>query len=677
MSTPVLSRLAEAMGILPQWWGIDGTQHTVMPDTQRALLAAMGVPADTDAEAVAALGALDSAAAGRLLPEEQVVEAELPCRIELRRALPWQLHLEQGGVLTGPATDTVAIVPPIGVHRLTAGGQECLVVAAPARAPTPANRLWGVAAALYGLRSPRNLGLGDYRDLAVAAANLAPTGADFIGINPVHARGADCDAISPYSPSCRTAYETRHIALEDVPGFADSADARQCLDAASGRLATARAADLVDYAAHDAIHQSALQALFDAFQRTGTAANDEFAAWRRQRGADLTHFAVFEAISQRYGADWRTWPADLRAPQANAVQTFADTAAPAVSYHAWLQWLADRQLADAHQSAKAAGMALGLYLDVAVGVRSGGADAWAAPACFATKVSLGAPPDAFSPQGQTWNIAPFNPIGLRAAGYVPFIAMLRAAMAHAGLIRIDHILGASRSFWIPPGGVPGGYISYPVETLLALIRVEAHRAGCMVVGEDLGSVPDGLRQRLTDTGLFGCTVLQFEHDDAGFRSPRAYRPATLASFGTHDTPTIRGWWTGRDIDLRRDLGFYDAQAHERARHQRRQERQHLKTTLRDEGLPSSGDAAPVTAVHTLLARSASDLVAVQLDDALDVVDQQNLPGTIDEYPNWRRRYPVPTETLGTNLCLADFARSFQPAPIVHAKADNSGDLECQ
>ncbi len=677
MNTAVLSRLAEAMGIRPQWRGIDGSQHTVMPDTQRALLAAMGVPAGTDADADAALRDVQAAAASRLLPEEQVVEAELPCRVELRRTLPWQLHLEHGGVLTGSATDTVTMVPPIGVHRLQAGGQECLVVAAPARAPTPVRRLWGVTAAIYGLRSPRNLGLGDYRDLAVAAANLAPTGANFVGINPVHARGAACDTISPYSPSCRTAYETRHIALHDVPGFADSAHVQRCLDDASDRLATARTADQVDYAAHDTIHQSALQTLFDAFQRTPGPASDEFAAWRRQRDADLEPFAVFEAISQRHGPDWRTWPADLRAAQTIAVQSFATDAAPAVTYHAWLQWLADRQLAGAQQTAKSAGMALGLYLDIAVGVRSGGADTWAAPACFAASVSLGAPPDAFSPHGQTWNIAPFNPIGLRGADYAPFIAMLRAAMTNAGLIRIDHILGASRSFWIPAGGAPGAYVSYPVETLLALIRIEAHRAGCMVVGEDLGSVPDGLRQRLADTGLFGCTVMQFEHGDGGFRHPSAYRPATLASFGTHDTPTIRGWWSGHDIDLRRDLGFYDAHAHERAQQSRQHQRQQLTTVLRDAGLPPTDEGAPVSPVHTLLARSASQLVAVQLDDALDVVDQQNLPGTVDEYPNWRRRYPVNTGTFSANTHLADFARAFQAAQTAHTAADDQGDRRCQ
>ena len=295
---------------------------------------------------------------------------------------------------------------------------------------------------------------------------------------------------------------------------------------------------------------------------------------------------------------------------------------------------------------------------MAVGVRPGGAEVWSAPTCFARSVSLGAPPDAFSPDGQTWNLAPFNPRGLRAAAYRPFVRMLRAAMADAGIIRIDHVLGLWRSFWVPESGPPGGYVGHPFETLLALVRIEAVRAGCIVVGEDLGSVPADLRPRLAESGLLGSAVMHFEKSEQGFRPPRRYRSASLASAGTHDTPTLRGWWSGRDIELRHRLGRTTTKERVAALAARAAERSALCRLLAEEGQappnldpaasPLEADEATVVAVHALLAGGASSLLAVQLDDALGVVEQQNLPGTVGEHPNWRRRCPVEVEELGRN-----------------------------
>lgn len=661
MSGGALQALAEAKGILPEWHDLAGQLHAISPETQRALLAAMGVAAASEAEAAASLAAHQERQAARRLPEDLVVTAGRQIRLPLAGPVDWRLELDGGEAQEGRAEEEIVLTPPAGMHRLAVGNESCLVIAAPTQAPGVADvlgrpRAWGVTAALYGLCSARNLGVGDYADLAMAATQLAELRADFIGINPVHARGVACDGVSPYTPSCRTAFEPRHIAVDAVPGYAASARTQQLLRDNAERLAAARQAALVDYAAAETLGTQALRMLFADFECTPGGAAEAFAAWRRgDDGRAVEWFALFEAISRKHGADWRGWPEALQHVDSPAVRAFATDHAAEVRYHAWLQWLAARQIAAAQAAARDAGMGLGLYLDLAVGVRPGGVDTWSAPACFAEGASLGAPPDAFNPLGQNWALAPFNPTGLRAAAYRPFVAMLRAAMTHAGIVRIDHILGVRRSFWVPQDGAPGGYVSYPQEPLLALIRLEAWRAGCVVVGEDLGSVPPGLRERLAEAGLLGCAVTQFEKEDHRFRPPAAYRQTTLASFGTHDTPTLRGWWSGWDIDRRHEINGNDAAAREAEQGERAAARRGLAQLLHDEGLapegldpaasPPEADDAVADAVHRLLARAGSSLVAVQLDDALGSLEQQNLPGTTDEHPNWRRRYPIDVDAL--------------------------------
>ena len=450
-----------------------------------------------------------------------------------------------------------------------------------------------------------------------------------------------------------------------MPGFESSAEVRRLLERRPAGLKAEKAGDLLDYEAHEQRQREVLEALFRiTIEADGPAAAD-LAAWRRGPGRTLEWFAVFGAIACVHGPDWRVWPEALRAADGPDVHRFASAHAGSVRYHVWLQWLASRQLAEAQAAARGAGMAFGLYLDLAAGVRPGGADTWASPTCFAEGVSLGAPPDAFSPDGQTWNLAPFNPSGLRAAGYQPFVRMLRAAMAHAGIVRIDHVLGLDRSFWIPECGAPGGYVRYPLEPLLGIVRIEAARAGCIVVGEDLGSVPRGLRRRLADAGLLGCAVMQFETDHCGFRPPRHYRSASIASAGTHDTPTLKGWWSGRDIELRHRLGQTTEKERTASLAARATARGSLGRLLVEEGhaaadldpgapSPEAGDAT-VVAVHALLADGGSALLAIQLEDAMGVVEQQNLPGTIDEHPNWRRRYPVAVEALADDPGLAAIA----------------------
>ncbi|MGF1627832.1 MAG: 4-alpha-glucanotransferase [Kiloniellaceae bacterium] len=679
MSGSALQALAAAMGILTEWHDLSGRLHVAAPDTQRALLAAMGIAAASEAEAAESLAAHEARRVARQLPEELVITAGEEIHVPLSAPADWHLELDDGELREGRAGESIVLTMAPGLHRLRVGEEICLVIAAPAQAPGVAETLgrprgWGITAALYGLRSARDLGLGDYTDLATAATELAALGADFLGINPLHARGAACDGISPYTPSCRTAFEPRHIAVDTVPGFAASARTQQLLRDNAERLAAARQAALVDYATTEAIASLALRQLFEDFESRPSADAAAFAAWRQGDGQAVEWFALFEAISLQHGADWRGWPAALRPFGSPAVLDFAANNGAEMRYHAWLQWLAAAQIAAAQSRAKDAGMGLGLYLDVAVGVRPGGADTWSAPACFAESVSLGAPPDAFNPLGQNWALAPFAPAGLRAAAYRPFVEMLRTAMSHAGIIRIDHILGLRRSFWVPEDGAAGGYVTYPLEPLLALVRLEAWRAGCVVVGEDLGSVPPGLRERLAEAGLLGCAVMQFEKEDHRFRSPADYRPATLASFGTHDTPTLRGWWSGWDIDRRHEIarGAFGngAATPDSEQDARAAARRALAALLHEEGLapagldpaapPNEADDAIAEALHRLLARAGSSLVAVQLDDALGSLEQQNLPGTVGEHPNWRRRYYVSVDALARHPGLKSLSALLSP-----------------
>lgn len=656
------------MGIHSRWRDVTGAEQVADRDTQRALLAAMGVEAANEAEIRESLDELRARRTTRRIPEEVVVTADTATRIPLKRAAEWRVMLESGGMLEGRCKREIALTLPPGLHRLTEGEDTCLVIAAPERAPAIGDaddigKAWGVSAALYGLHSRRNVGIGDYHDLATAAQHMARLGADFLGINPVHARGTACDVISPYSPTCRTALEPGHIAPDDVPGFGSSAEARRLLGERTASLDIAKAGDLLDYEAHGRRLREILEALFRATVEAQQSTADDLAVWRQGTGRALEWFAVFEAIAGVHGPDWRRWPEELQAAGSPDVQRFASENERSVRFHAWLQWLAGRQLGEAQMAARAAGMAFGLYLDLAVGTRPGGADTWAEPVCFARGVSLGAPPDTFNSDGQMWNLAPFSPPGLRAAAYRPFIQMLRAAMGHAGIVRLDHVLGLDRCFWIPESGASGGYVRYPLESLLALVRLEATRSGCIVVGEDLGCISPGLRRQLSGAGLLGCAVMQFEADGHGLRPPGTYRRDSLASFGTHDTPTFKGWWRGRDIELGRELGRTTTAKESTAAFRRRAaQRRALCRLLVEEGHappgldpaapPREADDAMVVAVHTLLAGSGSALLSVQLDDALGLVEQQNLPGTVDEYPNWRRRYPVAIEALADESALA-------------------------
>jgi 4-alpha-glucanotransferase len=428
-----------------------------------------------------------------------------------------------------------------------------------------------------------------------------------------------------------------------------------------------RAMELVDYPATLRLKLEALEQLHRAVigpDVAGGPALRAFRAFQAEQGASLERQALFDALLEHFIAQdpalgaWQAWPEGYRRPDGARARDFARHNALRVEFFQFLQWLADQQLGAAQAAARDAGMALGLYLDLAVGVDPDGADAWAEPEVVASGVRIGAPPDDFSPKGQDWGLAPLAPHALRARAYAPFVELLRQGMRHAGALRIDHVLGLRRSYWLPPErDLPGAYVTYPLDDLLGLIALESKRQGCVVIGEDLGTVPEGFRETLTEAGLLGCRVLYFEQDEAGeFRGSASYPSACLASIGTHDLPTLAGFWIGRDVDWRERLGLFgDPGQAGRDRAERGSLRARLLRLLAREGLLPQGldPAAPplelpwsvVVALHRLLARSPAQLVVMQLEDALGVVEQPNLPGTIGEHPNWRRKLAVPLEAL--------------------------------
>jgi 4-alpha-glucanotransferase len=562
---------------------------------------------------------------------------------------------------------------PFGYHRLdielkaaarTTTAQSWIIVA-PERAFRPAafergERFWGIALQLYAVRSARNWGIGDLTDLRDLVRWAGHIGASAVGLNPLHALFLDDPGhVSPYSPSSRQFINPLYLDVESIEDLRFSADARTLMRSQpfQAELAAARAAVLVDYAAVTKLKRAVLEALYLTFRtRSGGDADlrrAAFAEFRHARGVALQRFAVFQALREHRGThdhaqrDWRRWPGELCDPASPAVAAFAEAHDAKVGFFAYLQWQAELQLSACVEAGRAAGLALGLYVDLAVGADAAGADAWAAPNLSASGATIGAPPDAWNRKGQNWGLPPLNAAALREHGYWPFAWLLRANMRWAGVLRIDHVLGLMRLFWIPEGATPsdGAYVAYPFDELIAIVALESHRSRCLVVGEDLGTLPDGFQAAMRKAGLLSCCLLYFERDGSGrFRPPADYPADALVSVTTHDLPTVWGFWSRRDLDEKERVGAYpdDATA-AAARRARTEEIEGLIETLMRERLLRPGQdraVAPFNAILRFLARTPSHLLMVGLDDLLGVEDQANLPGTTDEHPNWRRRLPL-------------------------------------
>ena len=689
-----LRHVAGLIGIQTRHVDALGTWHEPSEDTLAALIAAFGLPADPK-QAAELLAEEGAGTPFGLAPVQIVGQETLDPTLILRMppgasTADWNCRCEDGAQLSGQSEGVELHLPaslPLGHHQLALQARdetvEIELIVAPAschlpEALQPGQHNWGLTTQLYGLRSSRDWGIGDFADLRALASAAGGLGAATVGINPVHALfAAEPGHFSPYSPSSRVWLNWLYIDVTAVPGFAEESAVLSL--APQPTIAAARAAELVDYSAVAGLKRPVLEALFRKFRarQNDDRLRIEFGEFQLAGGAELADFAVFEALHEHFttqGApfSWHSWPTVMRDPRSTEVAEFARAHAERVDFFQWLQWEADRQLAAAANAGEAAGMSLGLYRDLAVGVDPHGADAWADQELIAPGTTIGAPPDPLSRAGQNWGLAPINPLRLRRRGFAPLAAALRANMRHAGILRIDHVMGLQRLYCIP-SGMPAGagaYVSYPFDEILRLVALESRRSNCAIIGEDLGTVPDGFRERMRAANALSYRVFVFERrGDASFAPPADYPPLAAAAAATHDLATLKGFWLGHDIAWRQRLGIYpDEAAAATEIAERRRDRHLLLDALAAEGLMPRErfgefltDDAPVytpelgEAIHIFLARSRARLVLIQLEDVIGEGEQANLPGTSDSHPNWRRRLGVRLEDILGGGTMAQLA----------------------
>jgi 4-alpha-glucanotransferase len=555
------------------------------------------------------------------------------------------------------ATTLPAIGQP-GYHRVEIANRAITVAVAPRRCVTfddiaPTARTYGLAVQLYALRREDDDGFGDTSALQDLVVGAARAGADAIALSPTHSLfAADPSHYAPYSPSTR---------LFLNPLYADPAAVLGQARLAAARAEPPRSQEaLIDWpqavqAKYALLHRLYADFAANDLTRPSSALAADFVAFEREGGERLHEHALFEALhQQRYGEDhqwsWQQWPQGWRHRDDPAVQRFSQEHAAGVRYHVFLQWLADRAFRNVQESARHHGMRVGLIADLAVGMNPGGSHAWSRHKDLLLDLSIGAPPDLFNPHGQDWGLTAFSPQALIAGAFEPFLATLRAAMRNAGGVRIDHVMGLSRLWLVPQGAAPseGAYLAYPLDDMLRLIALESQRHRAVVIGEDLGTVQAKFRERLAGVGIAGMDVLWFQRDGDAFLRPAQWRHDAVAMTSTHDLPTVAGWWSGADIATRATLGLAEEQAEAKVR---KRDRARLWKAFAHEGLagkraPSPEQPAPaVDAALTFTARSPAAMALIPIEDVLGLTEQPNLPGTIDEHPNWRRRLAQPAAQL--------------------------------
>lgn len=674
-----LSRLAEALGVATGYRTDRGRQVAVSRDTLVAVLASCGVDASTPAAAEAALAAHRARRAARLVPPTVVVKGPGGVRPALPDGARAEVIGADGRVrpFDGPL--------PVGRHTLRverAGRRDdaSLLVAPERLAPPPYS--WGFLVQLYFLLSRRSWGMGDLGDLTDLASWAGrDLGADFVQLGPLHAmEPGPLPDPSPYRPSSRRFPDPMHVRVEAVPEFAHLTDGplrrvRECAARAADLNASVLAGDaLIRREEVRELKHSALREVYEVPRGPGREA--AFAAYVAREGDDLTDFATWCALADVHGPSWRSWPAGLRDPRSAAVAEARRVLAGAVDFHRWLAWITDEQLSGAQRAARGAGMRIGLVHDLAVGVAPEGADAWALRHCLAEGMSVGAPPDDFNPLGQDWGQPPWRPDALAAEGYRPFAALLRAGLRHSGALRVDHVMGLFRLWWVPEGRPPaeGTYVRYDGDAMLAVLTAEAEAAGAFVIGEDLGTVEPGVREELAARNVVGTAVQRFEYEGGsegrlGPLPPEQWRENCMATLTTHDLPSTAAWLSGEHVELRARLGLL-TRPEEVEKAEAAEERDGWLAELERLGLLPD-PAGKVAALHAYLCLTPARMIGVWLPDVTGDRRPQNLPGTARVHPNWclpisdEHGRPVSVEELTGAPLVHHLARTFGKRPEAH------------
>ncbi|MEG3133694.1 4-alpha-glucanotransferase [Rouxiella sp. T17] len=703
-----LEQAAKRAGISSRFINMEDEEQQVSPETQQALLEAMG-RADDEPDPGP-------------LPPVKVFIAGKPLTLNPRGEgdFDWQLALENGDILEGKGLFGQPLLLgkelALGYHHLTLSWQQkswgCRVIIAPARCYEPDalldnQKLWGACVQLYTLRSESNWGVGDFGDLKQMVKELGERGGAFVGLNPIHALyPANPQSASPYSPSSRRWLNVTYIDVNAVEEFQQSDEAQRWwnLPETKQALEAARGLDYVSYEQVMALKLTALELAWQTFRQVPPASQRkrDFRSFALLGGESLKQQAIFDALHVYFSRSapdqwgWPAWPEAYQDPQSHEVAEFCEQYASEVDFYLWLQWLAHEQFAECYQASLALDMPIGLYRDLAVGVAEGGAETWCNRGLYCLGATVGAPPDKLGPQGQNWGLPPMDPNVMKAKAYQPFIDMLRANMSSCGALRIDHVMSLLRLWWIPKSqkADKGAYVSYPLDDLLAVLALESHRHQCMVIGEDLGIVPKEIVASLQDSGVYSYKVLYFEHDKKRlFVAPQDYVEQAMATITTHDLPTLRGYWQGDDLRLGETLGIYpDAKVLANLEDDRAKTRQALLDALHrhhcvPKDFPKQADNLAMNPTLNLglqryLADSASALLGLQPEDWLDMNTPVNVPGTDTEYPNWRRKLSETLETMFADkridTLLADLdkrRKACSPRVADNLKAENNLQAE--
>ncbi|MEZ9465448.1 4-alpha-glucanotransferase [Vibrio breoganii] len=699
-----LKKVAEMARIADSYVSAWGDQASVEDETIERLLAALGYDTSSDE---ALLKSAEKKHKKEVLAPVLVVRDDEPVEVELNLGVSaresefaWRLETEQGEVLEGylqsqivrderkeggPLVFALPAEIKWGYHKLIVTRKrrkapyEMTLIVTPKACFKQSDiengkKLWGPSIQLYTLRTPHNWGIGDFGDLKQLVGDIAARGGDFVGLNPIHSLfPANPEGASPYSPSSRRWLNIMYIDVSSVPEFALSVEAQQKVGSAEfqQRLQKAREIQHVNYSEVSDLKMAVLPLLFAEFKTRHLDKNTEraqaFLSFVEEGGESLLHQAAFDAMHKTLrDADehmwgWPVFPEKYRRFDSAGSQKFIKDNKDLVELYMYLQWIADTQINEAQALAEEKGMTLGLYRDLAVGVADSGSETWADDGNLILDASIGAPPDVLGPLGQNWGLPPLNPQVLQETGYDAYVKLLRANMKHCGALRIDHVLGLLRLWWIPKGenATKGAYMYYPVEDMLAILALESHRFQCSVIGEDLGTVPDEIVDILRDAGVHSYKIFFFEnHEDGSFIKPTEYAEQSMSALCTHDMPTLRGFWHCDDLKLGAELGLYPNEEQLAGLFDDRLEcKQGILNTIRENnpqflstGIGENAEWVPMDrylaeGLQLHVAAGSSALLSVQLEDWLEMEKPVNIPGTVEEYPNWRRKLSVNLEDM--------------------------------